>query len=170
MTTVQITPVQKYAFNWADLHAQVNHLSNLIKSDSLNSEQVDFVGGYIHHLNGKIEDLEFHLLESDDNLYQNVRQAADMLKIQPSEDFMEHLEENLSEMELDGLDFEIKDAVEKFNSFSYSCAIYINSFGYVGFSGCRMESNASATVLFNKSDKKKVTVEDVKRKISEVSK
>jgi hypothetical protein len=69
-------------------------------------------------------------------------------------------------MDLDGIDFQIKNAVEKFNSFHYSCAIYVNSFGYVDFQGCKMESNASATVLFNKSDKRTVTIQDVESKIA----
>lgn len=171
MTTVNVNPIAKYAFSWADLHAEVNHLENLFKSGDLNEEQLDFVNGYIHHLNEKIEDLEFYLLESDENdkFYNEVRQAAKMLTVKPSEDFLNHLNSQMSQMKLDGLDFQIKQAVEKFNSFYYSCAIYINSFGYVGFNGCHMENDASATVLFNKEDKRKVTIEDVKRKISELA-
>jgi hypothetical protein len=170
MTVANISPVAKYAFSWADLQSEMNHLENLFKNGDLNEEQMDFVNGYIHHLNEKIEDLEFYLLEYDENskFYNEVRQAADMLTVKPSEDFLNHLNSTLSEMKLDGLEYQIKQAVEKFNSFYYSCAIYINSFGCVGFDGCEMESNASATVLFNKKDKRKVTVEDVKRKISEL--
>jgi hypothetical protein len=171
MAVTNISPIAKYAFSWADLHSEVNHLENLFKNGDLNEEQLDFVNNYIIHLNEKIEDLECYLLEAGENgrFYNEVRQAANILTVKPSESFLSHLESELSEMKLDGLDFQIKQAVEKFNSFYYSCAIYINSFGCVGFNGCHMESNGSASVLFNKTDKNKLTIEDVKRKISNLT-
>jgi hypothetical protein len=170
MTVANFSPVAKYAFSWADLQSEVNHLENLFQNGNLNEEQMDYVSEYINRKSEQIENLEFYLLEQDSNskFYYEVRQAANMLTVTPSQDFLNHLNSNLSEMQLDGLEYQIKKAVEQFNRFYYSCAIYINSFGYVGFNGCEMESNASATVLFNKKEKRTVTIEDVKRKISEV--
>jgi hypothetical protein len=171
MAVTNISPIAKYAFSWADLHSEVNHLENLFRNGKLNEEQMDFINEYILHVNEKIEDLECYLLEADESgkFYNEVRQAANMLSVKPSEGFISHLESKLSEMKLDGLEYQIKQAVEKFNSFYYSCAIYINSFGCVGFNGCQMDSNGSATVLFNKTDKNKLTIEDVKRKISNLT-
>jgi hypothetical protein len=165
---VNITPIQKHAFSWSDLHAEVNYLENLSSKGNLNDEQMDFVGGYIHHLNEKIEDLEFYLLETDEDgkYYQEVRHTANMLTVTPSTDFLNHVNSNISEMNMDDTEYQIKEAVEKYNSFFYSCAIYVNSFGYVDFNGCHMESDASATVIFNKRDKNKITIQDVKNRLT----
>lgn len=169
MTTTQITPIQKHAFSWAEVNAESKYLIDLLKGGTLNGEQESYVNEYSHHTNERIEEFEAYLLELDENgsmSYNVVREAADKLTLTPSNEFISNLESQLAEMNLDGIDFEIKSTVEKFNSFHYSCAIYINSFGHVGFNGCKMESNASATVLFNKSDKKKVTIEDIKNQIA----
>ena len=170
MTTTQITPLQKHAISWTEFNAESKHLTDLLQSGSLNEEQEAYINEYNYHVSKRIETFESYLMELDGEgkFYNEVREVSDTLTITPSEDFLSHLESQLDEMNLDGIDFQIKSAVEKFNSFHYSCAIYVNSFGYVDFNGCKMESNASATVLFNKSDKRQVTIKDVKNKLKEV--
>lgn len=165
------TQIQQQAFNWADLQAERNYLCKLIEGKKLNDEQRDYVGDYVCNMNDRVENFEFNLFEVDEtgDFYQEVRTVANMLMVTPSNEFTTNLEEQLSSMNLDGIDFQIKKAVDQFNSFYYSCAIYLTGNGYVAFNGCEMESGGATKVLFNKSDKRNLTIEDVKQKIAEAN-
>ena len=171
MTNIQIQELQKLAFQYSEINAELNYLHELIKEGKLNSEQEDYVSGYSNHIGERIENLEYNLFEVDEDgtFYKEVREASNMLKVEPSEWFLGSLQSQLNTMNLDGIDFQIKKAVDQFNSFYYSCAIYLTGNGYVAFNGCGMESGEATKVLFNKSDKRNLTIEDVKQKIAEVN-
>ena len=164
-----LTSIQEDAQSWANLQSQMNYLNSLSSSGKLNDEQMDFISEYSHYIGEKIENFEAYLLDDiSDKYYEDVRKVANTLSDTPSDEFINNVQSNLSEMNMDDKEFHIKKAVDKYNSFYYSCSIIINSFGYVSFVGCHSESNASATVLFNKKDKRRVTVKDVKDRIAKI--
>lgn len=171
MATLQ-TSIQEHASNWAELQSQRNYLADLFNNEELNDQQIDYVSDYTNYITDQIENFESFLMDEDKygRYYQHVLKEARKLANRPSDKFINNISINLSEMDMDDLEFQIHEAVTKYNSFFYSCAIWINSHGYVGFNGCHMESNYSATVLFNKKDKNRVTIQEVKNKITKIKK
>lgn len=163
--------VKEYAVSWGTLEVERNYLVKLLKGGKLNAEQEDFVQGFVHHLSERMESLEGYILDMDEegSFYDQVRDVARTLNIKPSKEFLNNLNNNFSTMQLDGIEFDIKKAVEKYNNFYYSCAIYLTKNGHVGFSGCSMEDTKECKVLFTKGvGYKTVTIQDVKAKIEKL--
>ena len=163
--------VMEYAVTWETINVQTNYLVELLEDGNLNDEQEDFVQGYINHLGDSMEVLEGYILDIDqgESFYYQVRDTAATLNIKPSDDFMNKLNTALSTMQLDGIEFDIKKVVEKYNSFYYSCAIYLNRNGHVVFNGCSMEDTKECNVLFNKGvGYKTISIQDVKVKIEKI--
>ena len=162
--------VKEYAVSWETLQVERNYLIKLLQGGKLNAEQVNYIDGYIHHLSERMESLEGHILDMDEegSFYDQVRDAARALNIKPSKEFLNNLNDNFSTMKLDGIDFEIKNAVEKYNGFYYGCTIYINKHGYVGFHGGQSK-DSECKVLFTKgAGYKTISIQDVKAKIEKL--
>lgn len=176
MNTTTLATSIEIATTWATKEAEINHLQGLVSEEGLTSEQEDFIHGYLNHLSENLVDYEGYLLEADEGsdeeiieMYWTMRKKADSLSVKPSEDFLTHLNNSMTEMTLDGIDFQIKKAVDEFNYFYFGGSICMNGNGYVTSSSLNLEPHENLTVFFTKKDQKKITVEEVKAKIEKMN-
>lgn len=111
--------IKKHALSWGNLNAEINYLDELFREGELNAEQTDFVSNYINHLGDRMEDLESYIIEFGDwDYYRKVRNYATQLHIKPSDQFLNHLENQLSKRQLDGIDFQIKKPLTNITHFT----------------------------------------------------
>lgn len=88
--------IQENAFSWAELLANLNHLEKLYKEENLSNEKLNFVIGFIGYLEEKLENLELNLLNNGEGeAYQTIRDTAEKLKVEPSKEFLNHLNSKL---------------------------------------------------------------------------
>ena len=110
MKTNNITPLQRHAFKWSEMKGEKQHLINLAENGSLNDEQLDYVNEYILVTEERLENFEWSLFDYDEDgsYHENVLNASDMLIVEPSQDFLSHLQSQLDTMSLSGINFDIK--------------------------------------------------------------
>ena len=161
--------INTYAQTWATYQSQLSYMVGLIKEGVLTDQQEDTVADQIEYVQSQVDELESYLIGNyPESFYYNMREIADSMDIEPSDEFMQQLDSHVNGLSLNGIDYQIHAAVDEFNAFYYAATIYMDN-GVVLFHGGKLSNERGIRVLFTKQPGyKNITVSDVKNKIKQL--